>query len=263
LSPDGRRVVFTRYVAEGASLEDGGVFVVNVDGTGLMHLDRDGEDPSWSADGSRVVETRGLFDKGATAPYNVGLWIENADGTHAHQITLKGLRCVNVCPEGSQHNEARWSPDGTRIAFLLDRYTSPEQFSVFTMAIDGSDLRRVTPEGMEVGNPHWSPDGTRILFQSPKEPVSTGEQNLYVINADGTGMTQLTAHLTSDSTGVQGTFHPSWSPDGKLIVFSHYPGSRGDRASLYVMNADGSDMHLLVDSPLNANAAEWGLLPTQ
>jgi len=83
-----------------------------------------------------------------------------------------------------------------------------------------------------------------------------------VINADGTGITQLTTHLTSDSNGTQGTFHPCWSPDGTQIVFSHYPGSRGDRASLYVMNADGSDMHLLAPTDLNQNGAEWGPLPT-
>ena len=185
-----------------------------------------------------------------------------ADGTDAHQITLNGLRCPDVCPDGAQDNEGRWSPDGTRIAFLRDRFTSPEQYSVFTIALDGSDLRRVTPEGMEVGNPHWSPDGTRFLFQSPKEPVKGGEQNIYVINADGTGMTQLTAHLSSDPNGVQGTFHPCWSPDGTLIVFAHYPGPRAGKSALYLMGADGSDMHLLADNPLIANAAEWGPLPT-
>jgi TolB protein len=259
LSPDGRRVAFTRNAPEGST--EGGVFVVNVDGTGLTRVDNVGGDVSWSPDGLQLVETRDLFEGDGSTGHNQGLWIEKADGHGAHQITLKGMRCPNACPP-EQDNEARWSPDGKRIAFLRDAFTSPEQYSVFTIAIDGSDLRRVTPEGMEVGNPHWSPDGTRILFQSPKEPVQGGEQNLYVINADGTGLTQLTAHLSSDSNRVQGTFHPCWSPDGKLIVFSHYPGSRAGRGSLYVMNADGSDIHLLAESSLNANAAEWGPLPT-
>jgi TolB protein len=269
LSPDGRRVAFTRYGPEGFA--EGGVFVMNIDGTGLMQLDKDGEDVSWSSDGTQLVETRGLFEPSGLGPYNVALWIMDADGSNAHQITLVGLRCVSLfnCTggvpgePGGQDNEGRWSPLGDRIAFLHDSYTSPETWSIFTSAIDGSDIRRVTPVGMEVGNPHWSPDGTRIVFQSPKEPVSTGEQNLYVINADGTGLTQLTAHLPSSASGAQGTFHPCWSPDGKLIVFSHYPGSSPDRASLYVMNADGSDLHLLAPSNLDQNGAEWGPLPAQ
>jgi Tol biopolymer transport system component len=261
LSQDGRKVAFTRYAPEGST--EGGVFIVNIDGTGLRRIDTNGEDVSWSPDGSQLVETRALVEgDGAAGPYNVALWIVEADGSGVHQVTLKGLRCMNVCANGAQDNEARFSPDGKRVAFLRDTYTSPEQYSVFTIAIDGSDLRRVTPVGMEVGNPHWSPDGTRILFQSPKEPVSHGEQNIYVINGDGTGLTQLTAHLPSSPSGVQGTFHPCFSPDGNLIVFSHYPGSVSDRASLYLMNADGSDMHLLAQTNLDQNGAEWGPLPT-
>jgi Tol biopolymer transport system component len=257
LSPDGRKVAFARNTPEASP--EGGVFVVNIDGTGLTQIDNVGGDVSWSPDGSQLVETRDLFEDGSNG-HNQGLWIEKADGHGAHQITLKGMLCPDACAAW-QDNEARWSPDGKRIAFLRDSFTSPEQYSVFTIAIDGSDLRRVTPEGMEVGNPHWSPDGTRILFQSPKEPVQGGEQNIYVINADGTGISQLTAHLTADKNSVQGTFHPCWSPDGTLVVFSHYPGPRGS-ATLYLMNADGSDIHLLADSPLDANAAEWGPLPT-
>jgi TolB protein len=260
LSPDGRRVLFTRYTPEGASRADGGVFVINVDGTGLEKVDMEGEDPSWSPDGTQLVETRGLFDEGAQAPYNVGLWIENVDGSGAHQITLNGLRCENVCPNGAQDNGARWSRDGKRLVFVRDTYTSPEQYAIFTVALDGTDLQRVTPEGMNVGNPHWSPDGTLVAFQSPPDPIDGIEQNLFTIHPDGTGLTQLTSHLTK-TNGNQAAHHPSWSPDGTMIVFSHFPGSRPDRADLYVINADGSDLHLLAPSSLNANAPEWGPLP--
>jgi Tol biopolymer transport system component len=107
------------------------------------------------------------------------------------------------------------------------------------------------------------PDGSRILFQSPPEPLPQGEQNIYTINQDGTELTQLTAHMSSTAEGAQGNFHPSYSPDGSQIVFSHFPGPLPDRAALYLMNADGSAVHLLAASQLDENAADWGQLPSQ
>lgn len=259
LSPDGRRVAFTRYVADGAPLKDGGVFIVNVDGTGLKQIDTLSEDVSWSPDGSKVVMTRALFDPGTQAPYNVALWTVNADGSGLNQITLKGRRCENVCANGAQDNQAVWSPDGKRLAFKRDTYTKPEQFSIFTVATDGSDLRLVTPEGMDVGDPDWSPDGTHIAFQAPPEANEGGEQNIYKIQSDGTGLQQLTAKLSS-SDGRMGTFHPSWSPDGKQIAFSHDPGM-GGVSDIFVMNSDGSGLRVLAATPLNENAPDWGPMP--
>lgn len=258
LSPDGRKVLFTRYQPESAPVTDGGVFVVNVDGSGLTRL-ADGEDVSWSPDGKRIAVTRDLVDA-AGHVFNVGLWVMNADGSGAHQVTLKGVHCPNACPGGSQDNGAAWSPDGKRLVFVRDEYTSPERYVIFTIAADGTDLRQVTPAGMDVTNPAWSPDGAWIAFQSPPEPVKTGEQNIYKIHPDGTEFTQLTAHLSSASGG-QGTFHAWWSPDGSEIVFSHAPGSMPERASLYVMNADGSGRRLIGPSSLNQNFPVWGPAP--
>ena len=260
LSPDGRRVAFTRYLPDGAP-PTGGVMVVNLDGTGLKQLDPDGEDVAWSPDGKRLVDTHALFDADTSkGPYNVALWIMDADGTHRHQITLVGKQCRNTCAGGEQHNEGVWSPDGKRIAFKRDLYTSPEQFSVYTVATDGTDLQRVTPEGMDVGDPAWSPDGTQIAFQSPPEANSGGDENTFTIRPDGSGIRQLTTHLTSQPDGKQGTFHPSWSPDGQHVLFSHDPGTTSPSADIFVMNADGTDVHVLAGTALNENWANWGVV---
>jgi len=262
LSPDGKRVLFTRYVPDGASLDDAGVFVVNVDGTGLRQIDTLGEDPSWSPDGLQFVETRGLFDKGAPAPYSVALWIRNVDGTGLRQVTRKGLRCDNACPDGYQDNRARWSPDGKTLVFTRDFYTTPEQHWIMKIFPYSNILHemRVTPADMDADDPQWSRDGNLILFQSPPDP-STADQNLFTIRPDGTELKQLTSHLSKDPGGVSGVFHGSWSPDGTMIVFSHYPGASPSGASLYVIKADGTGM-LLVSAPqFDANGAEWGVLP--
>jgi DNA-binding winged helix-turn-helix (wHTH) protein len=73
--------------------------------------------------------------------------------------------------------------------------------------------------------PDWSPDGKRIVFMSARE----GKPDIYVMNADGTGLINLTANPASDAC-------PSWSPDGRQIVFeSDRPPGQG----IYVMDADG------------------------
>ncbi len=260
-SPDGRQVAFTRYVDDGAPLDPGGVFVVNVDGTGLAQIDVLGEDVSWSPTGKQLVDTHALFDDPSKGPYNVGLWVMDSNGSHKHQVTLVGKRCENACPGGEQDNDGVWSPDGKRIAFKRDLYTSPEQFSIYTVAVDGTDLRRVTAVGLDAGDPAWSPDGTDIAFQSPAEANQGGEQNIFVIHPDGSGLRQLTAHLSSDN-GTQGTFHPSWAPDGRQILFSHNPGMTGPRSDIFVMNADGSDVHDIAGTTLNENWADWGPMPS-
>jgi TolB protein len=268
LSPDGKSVAFTRYAPDSSN-----IFVVNVDGSGLREIDKAScvkpcggdEDVAWSPDGTQFAVTRDLFDAfpltSTSTPYNVGLWLIRADGSGAHQITLKGRICNNVCPGGAQDNRAAWSPDGKRLVFTRDTYTSPEEFGIFTIANDGSDLRRVTPEGMNVDDPVWSPDGSLILFQSPPEANQGGEQNIYTIHPDGTGLKQLTAHLSSDAEGKQGTNHAWWSPDGSKIVFSHNPGMN-DVADLFVMDRDGSDLHAIAETPLNENAPVWGRSPS-
>jgi Tol biopolymer transport system component len=259
LSPDGRMVAFARSTADGSSAL--GVYVVNIDGTGLRQVDSNGEDPSWSPDGNHLVETRARFDSGATAPYNVALWIVNASSGAAHQISRVGVRCPNACANGGQDGQARWSPDGKRLAFLQESYTSPEQFAIFTMAVDGTDIQRVTPVGMNVADPQFSPDGTRIVFQSPPDPSEQSAQNIYSILADGTGLTQLTRDLPSLPSGLEGAFHPSWSPNGREIVFCRFPGATTNGASLFVMNADGTDVRLLAPTDLDQNAPEWGSSP--
>jgi TolB protein len=268
LSRDGRTVAFTRYAPDSSN-----IFVVNVDGTGLREVDKAScvkpcggdEDVAWSPEGTQLAVTRDLFDAfpltSTSTPYNVGLWLMKADGSGAHQITLKNRVCRNVCTGGAQDNRAAWSPDGKRLVFTRDAYTSPEEFGIFTIAADGSDLHRVTPKGMNVDDAAWSPDGSLILFQSPPEANQGGEQNIYTIHPDGTGLKQLTAHLSSDPDGRQGTNHAWWSPDGSKIVLSHSPGMNGV-ADLFVMNRDGSDLHVIADTPLNENAPMWGPIPS-
>ncbi len=90
--------------------------------------------------------------------------------------------------------------------------------------------------------PDWSPDGTQLVFTS-RSPSSRHEQ-VYRINADGSGLTQLT-----HGTGIYND-NASWSPDGSKIVLTR---ARSGEYAIWVMNADGSGLRRLTGE-LNDNS---------
>jgi Tol biopolymer transport system component len=98
------------------------------------------------------------------------------------------------------------------------------------MAPDGSGKTRLTdmvPE--EFSPPVWSPDGSRLLIASAWSDDGPG--SLYVVNADGSGATPVTA----PGTYVE---HPGWSADGDRILYWTV-GPNG--AGMYSVDTDGSD----------------------
>jgi Tol biopolymer transport system component len=262
LSPDGKTVLFERYGANGGGDQ---AFLVNVDGSNLRPLPSGPGDPegdAWSPDGRELAVDRGFGPvftnaNGDEEATNVSIWIVNVDGTQLREVTKN--------PTGSNREDHRpaWSPDGKRLAFARTNYAvNPQITAIFTVAIDGTNLRQVTPWKLDANEPDWSPDGTLIAFSSPAASLRPGrEQNIFTIHPDGTGLRQLTSHLEAAADGSQGTFDPSWSPDGTQLIFTHIP-SFGGLADLYVMNADGSGLHVLAKtSDLNEGHAVWGAVP--
>jgi dipeptidyl aminopeptidase/acylaminoacyl peptidase len=91
--------------------------------------------------------------------------------------------------------------------------------------------------------PRWSPDGTKIAFDSNR----SGNVDVYSMNLDGTGVTNLTASPGADTLG-------DWSPDSKRIVLSSTRSGNGD---LYVMGTLGSPTTRLTSSPGAETHAAW------
>ena len=257
LSPDGTKVVFGRIFHQYLPDESAQIFVVNVDGSGLKQLDKKCLKPkcieglpdglAWSPDGTRIAFYRLLADAAGNI-IGEGLWVMKADGTGAHEVIHHNLA------SNASDGQAAWSPDGKRLVFIRD---APEGKAIFTASVDGTDVRQVTPWKLNANDPAWSPDGTLIAFQSPADPTEGVEQDIYTIHPDGSGLTDLTGTL-----GLGGTNHASWSPDGSQIVFAHFPSTNGV-SDLFVMNRDGSDIHLLAATPLNENAPAWGPAPAK
>ena len=79
----------------------------------------------------------------------------------------------------------RWSPDGTRLAFVSHRDFDPE---VYVANADGTGQTRLTNEKAIDTGPAWSSDGSRIAFEHGTERPRA----IYTVNADGTGLARLT-----------------------------------------------------------------------
>ena len=156
-SPDGQRMAF-----DGPN----GIYVVNIDGSDLIHVTDDGGDPSWSPDGTRIVYS------GAS-----GISILGIDGTGFTQLSTTS---------GSDWSPA-WSPDGTRIAFASDQGFT---VNLYVINVDGTGLLQLTDD-TRLANyfPSWSPDGKQIAFQA--YDTSTRLSEIYIVNADGTGLKLL------------------------------------------------------------------------
>jgi hypothetical protein len=121
------------------------------------------------------------------------------------------------------------------------------------MRPDGTGLRTLTRGGDNDFYPSWSPDGTRIAYESDRD----GSYEIWTMNADGSEQRRLTSgsrfRCAPGGCSVP-RFHPSWSPDGKQIAFTH---DRDGLAQVYVMNADGTGQKRLTSHHMDALDVSW------
>ena len=231
-TPDGTRIV--------VELGRGIIFAIDTDGSNLKTLNgdadnrnRDAHAPSISSDGSQVVFSQRL----KTGPLlnsflSYELVLSDLEGPNNQRLTED--RANYVAPV--------WSPDGTRIAFLSDRLSLEDlsddhyltDFTLFTMAPDGTDMRSLAPDVFAWENgayPAWSPDGSKIAFLSTEQlPDKSFQYVIYVVGSDGSDLRRLT------ETGSL----PAWSPDSRRITFLKW--AEGDKAVIYSIDLDGSGL---------------------
>lgn len=225
-SPDHRRIAFTRD--SGGKVP--GIYVMDADGTNVRLVIRDStsdaEFPVWSPDGTRLAY--------ASTPSGGGigtssLVVVNVDGTGRH--------VVSHSPAGSIR--AAWSPDGQWIVFFEG--TGCDLCAVHPDGTGQHRLAAADPNSTAgFGFPSWSPDGRTIAFQR--------DQRIVVINADGSGATDLTSGVADDE-------FVDWSPDGSWLVFARFSGGG---SALQVIRADGSDpLTLSKDTTLRDTLPSW------
>lgn len=149
--------------------------------------------PVFSPDGTRIV-----FSRQATGELTPTLWVMAADGSNARQLST--LQVWGDTP-------LSWSPDSTRIAFVVGDIGSRDVFTVPVTGTAPTNLCTWTTASCD--DPEWSPDGTRIALD-----VTNTDAEIYVINPDGSNPTNITNAPSSHE------YFPSWSPDGTAIAFS-------------------------------------------
>ena len=228
-SPDGKHLAFAADPGGGAE-----IFLIQANGEGLLNLtQRDGAQAfdDWSPEPGRFILSAG------SGP---GIAPLVADLTGA---TLQPLTDGSF-PAGG----GRWSPDGKQVAFMGVTGATPESGSIdiFVTGAAGGEAVNLTQSPANDRFPQWSPDGSRIAFVSDRD----GNSEIYVMNSDGSHLTNLTN--TPEDESIQGDF--AWSPDGAQILFH---SMRGENVDVYVMNADGTDPVNLTDSPATDFRAVW------
>jgi Tol biopolymer transport system component len=167
--------------------------------------------------------------------------VRNSGNHDVFLMDLDGSNQIRLTNNPAYDDQPKWSPDGSRIAFLSDR---DGNFEIYTMNADGSAQTRLTNNPAADGFPAWSHDGTKIAFVRGdlRDPFTF---EIFVMNADGSNQIRLT-----NDSAIDGV--PSWSPDGTKIVFMSGGSSVFDPNSfeIFVMNADGSSRTRLTNNTI-------------
>lgn len=153
-------------------------------------------------------------------------------------MSLKGNNIKRLTSSLSIEVSPVVSPDREYIAFVSDRGGTPQ---IYVMRRDSSDVRRITFSGSYNTSPSWSPKGDKIVFTGRQEA-----NQIFVINMDGTGLTQLTTQGNNED--------PSFSPDGRYITFS---SDRERVKGIYIMRANGESQKRITPKNLRAFCPKW------
>lgn len=261
-SPDGSRIAFTRDLGSC----NNNIFVMNADGSREIQVtnrdlpDTTGcqVDPTWGPGGVEIAFLR-------TSP------VDGSAELAVVEVETGAERVISPAgdPGGSFNAiELAWSPDGSKFAYSAVREEvmenpitgEPEpggaQYEIVLIEADGSG-ERVVSAGLpgsrravtleEDRAPAWSPDGSRLVFMSQsQDPSCCTPWQVWVVNADGTGIENVSADPGIDDT------HPSWSPDGNRILFSRWEAGGKD---LYVMDAPAPEPAPLAGAGLEVRGA--------
>lgn len=220
------------------------------------------DDVQLAPDGKLIAFTLTAFDVKGDG-YFSNLWMVSTDGGDPFQFTYSNT-----------DSAPRWSPDGRHIAFLSTRHGKPQVYIISTQGGEAHPLTSL-PEG--AGTSVWSPDSAKILYSArvPKtSPSSKSSVAPRVITrahykAEGSGyirdasshifVTSLDGETRQLTFGEGDDVNPTWSPDGQRVAYSRMREGSADFevSDIWVMRADGSDLHRLREDVARALSPTW------
>ena len=178
-----------------------------------------GMQPVWSRDGASLA----YFRAGS-------LYVARADGSGERRLTRQGTRAW-------PGNSPSWSADGTRIAFAGVQ-------DIYTVTLAGRLTRLTTSQKPWIGNvtPAYSPDGRTIAFARSTDAFNS---DIFTMTSSGRKLRRVTTSVGTD-THLGEEHGPSWSPDGRTLVFVSNRSGKG--LELYTIGANGKGERRLTSS---------------
>ncbi len=179
--------------------------------------------PSWSPDGK-----------------NLALVLSKDGGPDVYVMNTATKRLRRITSHRSIDTEPVWTENGEKIVFTSDRSGSPQLYEI---ALKGGNPKRLTFEGRYNSAATISPDGKYIAMVHGER----GEYKIAQFERETGNLIVLTDSNLDES--------PSFSPNGKLVL---YASTRGDNGVLYVVSVDGRSKHRLSDQTGDIREPVWG-----
>jgi TolB protein len=120
---------------------------------------------------------------------------------------------------------------------------------IYTMNVDGSNIKRITFAGVFNSSPSWSPDGSKIAFAGQSED----HFDIFVMNADGSNMIRLTSAKKPNGRWSSNE-DPSFSPDGRFVM---YTSNRTGKNQVYISTVDGNEERRVTLDNANYFKPKW------
>jgi Tol biopolymer transport system component len=267
LSPDGSRIVATRFTFSSFGGETGAIVVVNRDGSGVQQLttpqptsttDVSDVVPVWSPDGSTILFSRSIATAGATTG-------DPATFAYSLQTVPAAGGAMTAVPGGDSGFSADYNPAGTKVVFAVVQ-SGQDSGPLTVMNLDGSGKTALGPTG---ALPAWSPDGATIAYATvtDKDTSAAAADVAQIGTVPAAGGAGTVLAVTRPSAARTVAEYPAWSVDGESILFDLYaydasgkaqPGDvwsvdrAGTRAGRFIANA-GDEAQPFAQGPAPAS----------